>query len=154
MFNRGKDRWQGLEQFLLEQHAKKDKRRMTVITGPLFAANDPVYRNDQMDYSVRCPLQFWKVCVLVREDGSAAATGFLLGQNEITDLPGFITEGFEVSVAQIRIVDLEKKTGLSFGNLAQHDHFAQSGPGTLETVELPTFSAQLKVIREVDDIVI
>lgn len=146
MFNRGKDRWQGLEQFLLEQHAKKDKRRMTVITGPLFAANDPVYRNDQMDYSVRCPLQFWKVCVLVREDGSAAATGFLLGQNEITDLPGFITEGFEVSVAQIRIVDLEKKTGLSFGNLAQHDHFAQSGPGTLETVELPTFSAQLKEI--------
>jgi endonuclease G len=154
MFNRGKDRWQGLEQFLLEQHAKKDKRRMTVITGPLFAANDPVYRNDQMDYSVRCPLQFWKVCVLVREDGSAAATGFLLGQNEITDLPGFITEGFEVSVAQIRIVDLEKKTGLSFGNLTQHDHFAQSGPGTLETVELPTFSSQLKVIREVDDIVI
>jgi endonuclease G len=154
MFNRGKDRWQGLEQFLLEQHAKKDKRRMTVITGPLFAANDPVYRNDQMDYSIRCPLQFWKVCVLVREDGSAAATGFLLGQNEITDLPGFIKEGFEVGVAQIRIVDLEKKTGLSFGSLAQHDHFAQRGPGTLETVELPTFSAQLKVIREVDDIVI
>ena len=153
MFNRSKDRWQGLEQFLLEQHAKKDKRRMTVITGPLFAANDPVYRNEQMDYSVRCPLQFWKVCVLVREDGSAAATGFLLGQNEIADLSGF-TEGFDVGVAQIRIVDLEKKTGLSFGNLAQHDHFAQSGPGTLETVELPTFSAQLKVIREVDDIVI
>jgi endonuclease G len=153
MFNRGKDRWQGLEQFLLEQHAKKDKRRMIVITGPLFAANDPVYRNDQMNFSVRCPLQFWKVCVLVREYGSAAATGFLLGQNEITDLSGF-TEGFDVGVAQIRIVDLEKKTGLSFGNLAQHDHFAESGPGTLETVELPAFSAQLKVIREVDDIVI
>src|SRR5262249_3569721 len=66
-FNRGKDRWQGLEQFLLEQHAKKEKRRMVVITGPLFASNDPVYKNDQMTYSVRCPLQFWKVCVLIRQ---------------------------------------------------------------------------------------
>src|SRR5215467_5510634 len=57
-FNQGKDRWQGLEQFLLEQHARKERRRLIVITGPLFAANDPVYKNDRMNYSVRCPLQF------------------------------------------------------------------------------------------------
>jgi endonuclease G, mitochondrial len=44
-FNRGKDRWQGLEQFLLEQHAKKERRRMMVITGPLFSSNDPVHRD-------------------------------------------------------------------------------------------------------------
>ncbi|MGA7526416.1 MAG: DNA/RNA non-specific endonuclease, partial [Pseudolabrys sp.] len=43
-FNQGKDRWQGLEQFLLEHHAKKERRRLVVITGPLFAANDPVYK--------------------------------------------------------------------------------------------------------------
>jgi DNA/RNA endonuclease G (NUC1)/S1-C subfamily serine protease len=153
MFNRGKDRWQGLEQFLLEQHAKKDKRRMIVITGPRFTANDPVYRNDRMDYSVRCPLQFWKVCVLVREDGSAAATGFILGQNEIADLPGF-TEGFEVGVAQIKIADLAKETGLSFGDLAKYDHFAQSGPGSLETLETPVTLAQVKAIRDAGDIVI
>jgi DNA/RNA endonuclease G (NUC1) len=46
-FNRGKDRWQELEQYLLEKHAKKAKRRMTVITGPLFSANDPVYQNEK-----------------------------------------------------------------------------------------------------------
>ena len=46
-FNRGKDRWQGLEQFLLEKHAKPDKRRMMVITGPLFSNSDPTYRNDR-----------------------------------------------------------------------------------------------------------
>ena len=82
-FNRGKDRWQGLEQFLLEQHAKKDRRRMTVITGPLFSPNDPVYKNDRMKYSVRCPLQYWKVCVLIRRDDTPAATGFVLGQEDI-----------------------------------------------------------------------
>ena len=87
-FNRGKDRWQGLEQFLLERHAKKEKRRLVVITGPLFAPNDPVYRNNRMNYSVRCPLQFWKVCILVRQDGTPSATGFLLGQEDIQSLPG------------------------------------------------------------------
>ena len=57
-FNRGKDRWQGLEQFLLEQHAKKEKRRIIVITGPVFDPKNPTYRNDKMDYAIPCPLQF------------------------------------------------------------------------------------------------
>jgi endonuclease G, mitochondrial len=153
LFNRGKDRWQGLEQYLLEKHAKKDKRRMIVITGPVFAANDPIYKNDAMDYSVRCPLQFWKVCVLVREDGRAAATAFLLGQNEITDLPGF-EESFDVGVTQITIAKLQKKTGLTFGELARHDHFARSGPGSLESAESAAYSGEARVIREPGDICI
>src|SRR5580704_796194 len=154
-FNRGKDRWQGLEQYLLEKHAKKDKRRMTVITGPLFGAKDPVYQNDKMDYSVRCPLQFWKVCVLIREDGTPSATAFILGQDDIKDLPGF-EEAFDVGATQIKIEDLEKQTGLSFGELKDHDHFARGGaPGSLE---LPTaaegITQTVKAIRDGSDIVI
>jgi endonuclease G, mitochondrial len=154
-FNRGKDRWQGLEQFLLEQHAKKEKRRMTVITGPLFASNDPVYKNDRMTYSVRCPLQFWKVCVLVRQDGSPSATGFVLGQEDIKDLPGF-EEAFDVAATQIKIADLEQRTGLDFGDIKKFDHFAEGGPpGTLE---LPAGqdgrARRAKVIRAGADIVI
>jgi endonuclease G len=154
-FNRGKDRWQGLEQYLLEKHAKKDKRLLTVITGPLFAANDPVYKNDSMNYSVRCPMQFWKVCVLVREDGSAAATGFILGQDEIKDLPGF-EETFDVAATQIKIADLEKRTGLSFGDLKNHDHFAQGGaPGSLEApTAVEGVTQTVKPIRDAGDIVI
>jgi len=151
-FNRGKDRWQGLEQFLLEKHAKKDKQLMMVITGPVFAANDPVYRNDNMDYAVRCPIQFWKVCVLIREDGTPSATGFVLGQEDITNLPGF-EEAFDVAATQVKIADLEKKTGLDFGDLKKHDHFAQGGaPGTLE---LPGgVGVRVKAIRRGEDIYI
>ena len=131
-FNQGKDRWQGLEQFLLEQHAKKERRRLVVITGPLFAANDPVYKNDRMNYSVRCPLQFWKICVLIRRDGTPSATGFVLGQEDIQNLPGF-EEAFDVAATQIRVADLEERTGLDFGDLKKFDHFAAGGvPGTLE----------------------
>ena len=124
---------------------------MIVMTGPVFAGNNPVYRNELMNYSVRCPLQFWKVCVLEREDGTPAATAFLLGQNEITDLAGF-TESFDVGVAQITIRDLQKRTGLTFGDLAKHDHFASSGAGTLETLELLPTSMQGKAILSPTDI--
>jgi endonuclease G, mitochondrial len=153
-FNRGKDRWQGLEQFLLEQHAKKDRRRMTVITGPLFSPNDPVYKNDRMKYSIRCPLQYWKVCVLIRRDDTPAATGFILGQEDIQDLPGFEAV-FDVAATQIKIADLEKKTRLDFGRLREFDHFAQGGAP--ETLELPSgrgMSPTVKVIRSGADIVI
>ena len=154
-FNRGKDRWQGLEQYLLEKHAKKDKRRMTVITGPLFASNDPVYKNDKMDYSVRCPLQFWKVCVLIREDGSVSATAFILQQDEIKDLPGF-EETFDVAATQIKISDLEKQTKLSFGDLKKHDHFAQGGAaGTLEApTDQEGVTQTIKLIYSPADIVV
>ncbi len=154
-FNRGKDRWQGLEQFLLEQHAKKEKRRMVVITGPLFASNDPLYKNDQMAYSVRCPLQFWKVCVLIRQDGSPSATGFILGQEDIRSLPGF-EEAFNVAATQISIADLEKRTGLDFGKLKSFDHFAEGGkPGTLELPAGANGEAQtVKIIRAGSDIVV
>ena len=148
-FNRSKGRWQGLEQFLLEKHAKRDKRTMTVITGPVFAGNDPVYQNENMNYSVRCPLQYWKVCALIREDGSASATGFILGQDDIKRLPGF-EETFDVGVAQVTLAHLEQLTGLSFGDLKEHDHFATGGPsGTLETLGSPC----INLIRRATDIV-
>ena len=153
-FNRGKDRWQGLEQFLLEQHAKKERRRMMVITGPLFSSNDPVYKNDRMNYSVRCPLQFWKVCVLIRQDDTPSATGFVLGQEDIQDLPGFEAV-FDVAATQIKIADLEKKTGLDFGRLREFDHFAEGGaPGTLEAVTGTGERRSIKVIRSGADIVV
>jgi endonuclease G, mitochondrial len=153
-FNRGKDRWQGVEQFLLEQHAKPEKRRMIVITGPLFSSKDPVYKNDRMNYTVRCPLQFWKVCVLIRKDGSTAATGFILGQEEIEDLPGF-EETFDVSAAQIKITDLQKQTGLDFGDLSKHDLFAQGEKDIIEGVQGSTEGTRYgRIIRRMEDIVI
>jgi endonuclease G, mitochondrial len=154
LFNRAKHRWQGIEQFLLEKHAKKDKRRMVVITGPVFAGNDPVYRNDNMDYSVRCPIQFWKVCVLIRENGTPSATAFVLGQEDITGLPGFEAV-FDVAAAQVKLVDLEEKTGLNFGDLKKYDHFAHEGdPGTLELPGVGQEIQQVKVIRTGADVVI
>jgi endonuclease G len=149
-FNRGKDRWQGLEQFLLEKHAKPELRRMNVITGPVFSGKDPSYRNKKMNYSVPCPIQFWKVCVLVRKDNSLSATGFILGQQDIAELAGF--EAFDVGAAQITLAQLETKTKLDFGRLKDADHFAQSHkPGELEKV---VSGGNQRFLRSFEDIVV
>ena len=153
-FNEGKERWQGLEQFLLEQHAKKDELKLVVITGPVLLDTDPLYRNPSMNYSARIPLSFWKVCCLKRQDGTLSATGFKLGQEDITKLPGF-AERFDITVAQVAIADLEKLTGLSFGVLTKHDHFAAGGaPGTLEIARPEGGKRKIKPIDRFEDIVV
>src|SRR4029434_7863229 len=102
------------------------------MTGPVLGKHDPVYHNPHMSYSIPVPLEFWKVCALERADGTLSVTGFVLGQQDITSLPGF-EEKFDVIAAQVTLADLEHRTGLSFGALKQHDHFAAGGaPGTLE----------------------
>lgn len=148
-FNEGKDRWQGLELFLLEKHARQDERKMIVFTGPVLKTTDPKYKNSFMDYTALIPVAFWKVCCLRRQNGSLAATGFTLGQEDITELPGF-EEKFDVTTAQVTLVDLEGLTGLKFGSLTQHDHFAEGGaPGTLEIDK-----RKVKPISDYDDIVV
>ena len=153
-FNEGKSRWQGLELFLLESHAKKDDRKMIVITGPVLLDSDPRYKNEFMDYTTRIPVAFWKVCGLRRQDGSLAATGFKLGQEDITALPGF-EEKFDVAAVQVTIAELETLTGLDFGVLTQHDHFAHGGdPGTLEIATPDGGKRRIKPIEDFTDIVV
>ncbi len=153
-FNQGKERWQGLERFLLEEHARKDERKMIVITGPILLNSDPLYANEFMTYKTRIPLAFWKVCCLRRHDGSLSVTGFKLGQEDITQLPGF-EEKFDVAVAQVTIAELEALTGLDFGVLKQHDHFAVTGdPGTLEVERRENNKGKFRPIEYFADIVV
>ena len=131
-FNQTQARWQGIEQFLLERKAKKDKMRISVITGPIFKRNDPKYQNEIMDAPVRIPLEFWKVCALVRDDGTLSATAFILSQSDITSLPGF-EDFLDVAEVQTTIRNVEQRTGLQFPVLRDNDHLAAGGvPGTLE----------------------
>ncbi len=154
LFNQGRDRWQGIEQFLLEQKARKEQRRIVVITGPLFKNNDPFYQNEFMDYAVRIPLRFWKVCAIVRQDKSLSATGFVLDQEDVTSLPGF-EEAFDVTAAQVTLQELEERTGLDFGLLTDHDHFAAGGPaGSLEISRPAGGKRRVKPLRSNEDIVV
>jgi hypothetical protein len=59
---------------------------MTVTTGPCFARYVPVYQNDKMNYSVRRSSKYWKVCVLVRNDGVLAEIQLRPAHQPLDDL--------------------------------------------------------------------
>ena len=116
IFNKGQDHsvllWQQLERFILEQTALAHKFRVQVITGPIFGAADPVYRE------IPYPLEFWKVVVAVSAKNALFATGYVLGQKETIAKYG-LEEALEVPFGafgtyQRPIGVIENVTGLRF----------------------------------------
>ncbi|WP_291055649.1 DNA/RNA non-specific endonuclease [Herbiconiux sp.] len=73
-FNQSKKLWNGLEDHVIA-YAEANLLKLSVFTGPVFDASDPVYRG------IRIPQRFWKVAAWfdTQRDGLAAA-GFLLEQ--------------------------------------------------------------------------
>lgn len=98
-FNAGSTLWLGLEEYVLGT-ARRDRLRVSVVSGPVLAPDDPAYRG------VLLPRQFYKVVAVVDAAGSLVVTGYVLGQHAF--LPGVLAEAafgayrtFQVPVAMI-----------------------------------------------------
>jgi len=72
-FNQSKELWNGLEDHVLAYAAAHD-HRLAVQTGPVFGADDPLYRG------VRIPRLFWKVVAWAGPGDVLQATAFVLDQ--------------------------------------------------------------------------
>jgi endonuclease G, mitochondrial len=77
LFNKGRQLWFGLENYLLRHGATFD-RKLAVFAGPVLDPADPPYRGIQV------PLRFWKVVAFV-QDGALAASGYVLDQTPLVD---------------------------------------------------------------------
>lgn len=110
--------WGLLENAVLDQ-SKLDRRRVTVMGGPVLDPTDRLYRDLQL------PEQFWKV-VVYSLDGEPRAKGFMLQQDlgglEDMDLAEFKT--YERTFAE-----LTAATGLVFEEVAPLELLS---PGVLE----------------------
>ena len=114
--------------FQLEQHIQKQAKdqRLCVLSGPVFGANDPLYRG------VLIPLQFWKIIAYLTDKAELAAAGFLLSQDEdvgTMPLEGLREEGFSPGkfvTEQRPISTLGGLTGLGFGSLVKADALADT----------------------------
>jgi DNA/RNA endonuclease G (NUC1) len=104
--------WNDLEDYVL-QNAGKFRLRINVFTGPVFRADDPDYRDFQL------PLDFWKVVVMVRDDGTLSATAYTLSQRDLVTGLEFVFGEFRTY--QIRLRQVEEWTGLDFGELRNFD---------------------------------
>lgn len=122
-FNQSKLLWAGLEDYLLN-NANKKNFRASVFTGPVFADDDPEYRG------YRLPKQFWKVAVMVKQNGKLSATAYLLSQEKLLDnLEAEFVFG-KYRTYQVSVEAVEELTGLDFGNLKDFQ------PKTLESLSL------------------
>lgn len=114
-FNRVNFLWQDLELHILEGAIKADRFRAQVITGPVLAANDPVFKAfGEMPY----PERFWKIAIAINSKNELVAVAFLLDQSgviakdgleAVDELPFKPFREFQVSIAEI-----ERLTGLKF----------------------------------------
>jgi endonuclease G, mitochondrial len=120
-FNAGKSLWAGLEDYILKNANVRDFK-VSVFTGPIFSVTDQTYRGVQL------PRQYWKVVVMVRDDGKLSATAYLLSQEKLLqsigeeafeDLEGFSYGAYKTF--QVPVRRIEKLTGLSFGQLSDFD---------------------------------
>jgi endonuclease G len=123
-FNQRARYWQGIENYVLN-NATAEEERVTVLTGPVFAPDDPEYRY------VQVPMRFWKILVRV-QNGELLATALMADQSErIRRLPELFRESFDdlgsVAQYQTTVAEVERITGLDFGPLRDHDT-ADQGP--------------------------
>jgi endonuclease G len=126
--NENKTTWAGLEDYILANAIANDLK-VCVFSGPLFATDDPVYRN------VQIPQQYWKVVVMVKTDGNLSATAYLLDQSQLIANLG--ARGFEFGsyrMFQVTVETIEQATGLQFDDLREHDPLA--GRRGLNEVEI------------------
>jgi endonuclease G, mitochondrial len=111
--------WGNLENHVVEQ---ADNGKLSVFNGPIFRANDRIYRG------VRIPREFYKLIVYAKADGTPAAVAFILSQESlIMNLPA---EAFEVGPYrpfQVKISDLEARTKLDFDAFARVDPLVGAG---------------------------
>jgi endonuclease G len=110
--------WQNLEDYILKNAAKFDQK-VTVFTGPIFRADDLRYRG-----RYKIPAEFWKVVVIVKEDGMLSATAYLQTQKNLIEDLEFAYGAYRTY--QVPVALIEELSGLDFGELRHFDPLAVS----------------------------
>ncbi|WP_425955697.1 DNA/RNA non-specific endonuclease [Xylanimonas sp. McL0601] len=138
-FNQSKELWNGLEDHVLT-YAQAHERRVVVLTGPVLAADDPIYRG------IGIPRRFWKIAAWavarwqmpsgggpVTQTVGLAAAAFVLDQTPLLDdaaLAQATARALAVDDApplgpfrtfQVPVADVVALSGMDFGELAGAD---------------------------------
>lgn len=108
--------WLNLEDYV-GKNAKKFGFKVSVFTGPVFRGDDRVYRGQY-----RIPAEFWKLVVMVKDDGTLSATAYLQTQKNLIDNLEFAYGACKTY--QVPVATIEELTGLDFMDLRSSDPLA------------------------------
>lgn len=126
--------WGGIEDYVLA-NTKRDSMRVSVFTGPVFAANDPIV------HGVKIPVRFWKIVAFIHDEtGKLSATGYVASQAQaVAELrPAFVFGQFEHQ--QRPLTAIKAMSGLSFPELMACDVLKGAGVN---------FAAALRDVRDI-----
>ena len=105
--------WNDLEEYILSNTNVLDLK-VSVYTGPVFADDDPEYRN------VLLPQAFWKIVALVNGNtGKLHATAYMLSQRDLISNLEFVFGQFRTY--QVPVAEVERRTGLVMAKLRRAD---------------------------------
>jgi len=110
--NLNRKTWNDLEDYIYANLQREDLK-VTVFNGPVLAGDDAIFHGLQL------PKEFWKVVVMVRDDGKLSATAYLLSQEDMIEGLEFVYGEFRTYQVSIELI--EKRTSLNFGNLRDFD---------------------------------
>ncbi|NAZ84276.1 DNA/RNA non-specific endonuclease [Kineococcus sp. R8] len=146
-FNQAMELWLGLEDHVLA-YARRYKQRLVVVTGPVFADDDPEYRG------VRIPLRFFKVAGYLRPqpDGGElsvlASAAFVLDQTPLVEevlasAAPDVPELGAFRTFQVPVADVAELTSLDLGPLPAADRLpalvAAAAPGVPADGDVPAW---------------
>jgi endonuclease G len=126
--------WGNLEDYLLDK-CDRDRKRMTVFSGPIFRPSDPAgYGKKRPGGPYKVPVEYWKVAVIQKTPSKIAAAAFKLGHGDLLDdldaervfdgLHPFTPQELVDNGIQTTIEIIEDETGLDFGSLKNFDSVA------------------------------
>lgn len=113
--------WGQLEN-LVTREAEEARGDVTVLNGPIFTADDPLHRG------LAIPRAFWKIAVVRTSPTELRAFGFVVGQESLlVGLPSEFIDPGRFATFQVKVRDLETRTGLDFGSLRAADVMERGG---------------------------
>lgn len=139
--------WGRLEDLILEDADVQDIR-ISVLAGPLFAEDDPSYRNALI------PRSFWKLIAYRGTDDALRAACFILSQSDLlNDIESIDFDPFRLF--QVSIPELAERTGLGFdayqdADIARHpERLSDTSAETLSDVKMGVAMREIRNQREV-----
>jgi endonuclease G len=125
--------WFQLEQHIMENGVKNKLADIVVFSGPVLSNNDSYFevkRGPLKGKLIQVPTEYWKVIVWKKSDNKLYAVGFIMSQWEFikskvkktptaaaAPLPDDYFENLKFQnhqTYQVRVSDIEKKTGIKF----------------------------------------
>ncbi len=115
--------WLDLENYVLDNTDKNDLK-VTVITGPIFSEEDPVY------YNVKVPVEFWKILAFTHADTKQLTT-IAYKRSQLTFLPGLRRSRFvfgDFDDTQVSVASIAESTNLNLDPFIDFDVMRGADP--------------------------